>query len=126
MRISSEGASAQKLGRGSATRYLLRKYGITQADYNALLAKQKGGCAICGRKPSARISLHVDHDHRTKRIRGLLCFRCNNAIGDFGDNPELIRHAAAYLYALHRPPELDARLAELKALRLQRELLRQE
>ena len=46
-----------------------------------------GGCAICGREPRPDISLHLDHDHETGQLRGILCFRCNNALGDFDDDP---------------------------------------
>ena len=63
------------------------------------------------RKPSGAISLHVDHDHRTGRIRGILCFRCNNAIGDLEDDPELLTRGAEYVLE-HR---ILARLAELQA-----------
>lgn len=62
-----------------------------------MLASQGGGCAICGRAPREDIALHVDHDHATGAIRGLTCFRCNNALGDFADDPSLLEHAAAYL-----------------------------
>lgn len=51
-------------------------YGITSDDYKRMLDVQHGACAICGRVPSYR--LHVDHDHETGAIRGLLCVRCNN------------------------------------------------
>ncbi|HZN12852.1 MAG TPA: endonuclease VII domain-containing protein [Acidimicrobiales bacterium] len=99
--------------------HLRRKYGITQADYEALLAKQDGGCAICGREPG-KFSLHVDHDHKTNTIRGLLCFRCNNALGDFGDDPAQLARAVAYL----TPPTAEqVRLEHLVRLRLRRELL---
>src|SRR5688572_9957760 len=65
--------------------YLKRKYGITVEQYDELLAAQGGVCAICTSPPRDDISLHVDHDHETGERRGLLCFRCNNALGDFGD-----------------------------------------
>jgi hypothetical protein len=98
--------------------HLKRKYGITLEQYDAMLASQSGGCGICGRDPSDRISLHVDHDHRTGRIRGLLCFPCNNALGDFDDDPSLLRAALRYV---EPEPERDllieARIAELKARR---------
>ena len=55
---------------------LKRKYGITAKEYEALFKRQGGVCAICGRPPKTR-RLHVDHCHRTKVVRGLLCFRCN-------------------------------------------------
>jgi len=50
--------------------------GITQAEYDRLLAEQGGHCALCPNTPKTR-RLHVDHDHTTGRVRGLLCFRCN-------------------------------------------------
>lgn len=103
--------------------HLLRKYGITQADYEALLEQQGGGCAICERKPTKKISLHVDHDHRTGTVRGLLCFLCNNALGDLGDDAEHLRKAISYL---NPPSEEDLRVAQLVRDRLQRELLRQQ
>lgn len=55
---------------------LKRRYGITLEQYNALLEQQGGACAICQRVPKAG-RLHVDHDHKTKVVRGLLCYRCN-------------------------------------------------
>jgi hypothetical protein len=53
--------------------------GLSLDDYERLLAAQGGGCALCGRKPKTR-RLDVDHDHRTGKIRGLLCQRCNRAV----------------------------------------------
>jgi len=77
--------------------HLKRKYGITIADYDRMFEEQNGVCAICGEpRPEAR-TLHVDHDHETGVIRGLLCFRCNNALGDFREEYELFQRAADYL-----------------------------
>ena len=87
--------------------YLKRTYGITVEEYDAMLAAQGGGCAICGAAPREDISLHVDHDHATGAPRGLLCFRCNNALGDFGDDRDRLIAAAAYLF------EHDPEMAEL-------------
>jgi hypothetical protein len=53
--------------------------GVTVEQYDAMLAAQGGGCAICGTKPKTR-RLDVDHDHKTGRVRGLLCHRCNRAL----------------------------------------------
>ena len=78
-----------------------------------MLEAQDGGCTVCERRPSGAISLHVDHDHRTGRIRGLLCFRCSNAIGDLEDDPELLTRGAEYVLN-HR---IHGRLAELQARR---------
>ena len=77
--------------------HLKRKYGITVQQYDAMLEAQGGGCCICGRPPREDISLHVDHDHSTGNIRGILCFRCNNALADFQDNQHLLQKAADYL-----------------------------
>ncbi len=62
-------------------KYLLKKYGITEEQYDELHRKQRGCCAVCGR-PSAKwkARLSVDHDHKTGDIRGLLCAYCNRWI----------------------------------------------
>jgi len=73
-------------------------YGITAEDYDALLVRQNGGCAICGTtKPGGRGSFHVDHDHTTGVVRGLLCHGCNVGIGNLGDDPDRLMAAVAYL-----------------------------
>lgn len=79
--------------------YLKRTYGLTVEQYDEMLAAQGGGCAICGRPPRDDISLHVDHCHRTGDVRGILCFRCNNALGDYLDDGGLLQAAADYLNA---------------------------
>lgn len=76
------------------TRYI--KYNITPAEFQALLIKQHGGCAICGGKGSGR-QLDVDHCHTTNKVRGLLCNNCNRGIGHLKDDPALLRLAATYL-----------------------------
>ena len=70
---------------------------MTVEEYNERLLKQDGKCAICSKTNKSGKRLFVDHCHRTGRIRGLLCGPCNNAIGLFYDNPELMNKAAAYL-----------------------------
>lgn len=74
----------------------LKKYGITLREYERLLKKQKGKCAICGALPGRR-RLEVDHCHETDAVRGLLCEMCNRGIGTFEDNPALLLAAANYL-----------------------------
>jgi hypothetical protein len=76
-------------------RHLIRKYGVTQADYDRMLTEQGGGCAIC-RKTQDR-AFDVDHDHSTGRVRGLLCTNCNRMVGHAADSPERLEAAAAYL-----------------------------
>jgi hypothetical protein len=58
-----------------------------------MILQQRGVCAIC----RTRKALHVDHDHATGRVRGILCFNCNRGIGKFGDDPALLRNAIAYI-----------------------------
>ena len=82
--------------------HLRRTFGITQAHYDDLLSRQCGGCAICGKRPG-KISLHVDHDHETGEVRGLLCVGCNNALGQFHDNEDLLARAIQYVTADVRP-----------------------
>jgi hypothetical protein len=91
---------ARESGRKAATdrrSHLKRKYGITPEDYDRMLEAQGGVCGICERLPREDISFHVDHDHETGEIRGLLCFRCNNALGDFEDDIDRMRKALRYV-----------------------------
>jgi hypothetical protein len=81
----------------SADRRRLR-FGLTESEYEALMEVQGGKCAICYGNPNGRWStLSVDHDHQTKRVRGLLCTRCNRAIGLLHDNAVIAGRLAAYL-----------------------------
>jgi hypothetical protein len=96
--------------RRSREYHLGKTFGITVEQYEEMLAAQGGGCAICHRPPRPDIALHVDHDHETDQVRGLVCFRCNNALGDFNDDPRLLVAAVAYLEA-H-----DAEVIELRTL----------
>jgi hypothetical protein len=75
-----------------------RKLGVDQVAYDAILQAQNGGCAGCGVVQVER-RLCVDHDHVTGRVRGLLCGRCNLAIGSVRDDPATLRHLANYLEA---------------------------
>jgi len=76
---------------------LRRKYGLSVAEYESLLAGQGGGCAICGRSCSSGRRLAVDHCHRTGMVRGLLCKACNTAIGFLEDSTHLLDRAKVYL-----------------------------
>ena len=83
---------------------LKRDFGITLDQYKESLAKQNGVCAICGGPPSAGKAFAVDHDHLTDRLRGLLCQSCNNGLGRFKDNPELLDRASSYLRRFKSAP----------------------
>ena len=74
-------------------------YGITSEWFEAKLAEQGGGCAICGDKDKGRKirSLHVDHCHRTTANRGILCELCNHAIERIESVPDWVSKALAYL-----------------------------
>jgi len=75
---------------------LEKKYGITIKEYNTLLDAQDGVCAICFGVDKNK-KLCVDHDHETGEVRGLLCSKCNKAIGLLGDNRAGVQNALDYL-----------------------------
>lgn len=76
----------------------LKKYGITPDDFDELMIIQSGACAACGGSQTyVAVHLDVDHCHVTGRVRGLLCRRCNTAIGLAKESPTLLRELAAYL-----------------------------
>lgn len=79
-------------------------YGLERSDYDAMLHAQSGACAICRQVPPtdgppSTTVLHVDHDHATGAVRGLLCGRCNKALGLFDDSPLTLAVAIDYLTA---------------------------
>lgn len=77
---------------------LMRDFRMTIDEYNELFVKQEGRCAICGKHQSEmNKAIHVDHDHVTGEIRGLLCDKCNFGLGMFKDDPELMIKAANYI-----------------------------
>jgi len=76
----------------------LRKYGLTEKEYEDRLDQQQYRCAICNvHQNDLKVRLSVDHCHRTGKIRGLLCTACNTAIGKFHDDPILLLQAINYL-----------------------------
>jgi hypothetical protein len=83
---------------------LERKYGINKEEYLNLVKKQNNKCAICNKEQRVhkeqigqKKRLSVDHDHKTNKIRGLLCDTCNRAIGLLGDDLVIVRNALTYL-----------------------------
>lgn len=76
----------------------LKKYNLSVDEYNILYEQQGGKCAIC-EIPAADLnkSLHVDHDHKTHVVRGLLCHHCNTGLGLFKDDLKLFEKAMQYL-----------------------------
>jgi hypothetical protein len=93
---------------GATTReyHLRRRYGIGQAHVERILAMQDGKCPGCGKRDPE----HVDHDHATGEVRGLLCFNCNQALGNVRDDVWVLARLIDYLEAC-RSASLEERLA---------------
>jgi hypothetical protein len=87
--------SKQRLYGGTRHYHLKRRYGIGADEFDDLVRQQGGVCLICGRPDPE----HVDHDHETGIVRGILCFNCNGGLGQFRDSVDALRAAAAYLDA---------------------------
>lgn len=85
-------ASRDKVG-GARTYHLSKRYGITAQEADLMLEAQGGLCAICRTAPAR----HVDHDHESGVVRDLLCFGCNGGLGQFKDDPAVLRAAADYV-----------------------------
>ncbi|MGW4564554.1 endonuclease VII domain-containing protein [Streptomyces sp. NPDC004561] len=81
-----------------------RQYGLTEVERDRMIASWGGVCCIC----LAAVPVHVDHCHETGRVRGVLCLSCNAALGQFKDQPEVIRRAAAYVEGNAWKPTLVA------------------
>lgn len=81
-----------------------RNYGVNQEQYDSMVAEQSNLCALCGRlerrisyQTKKVMSLSVDHDHETRKVRELLCGDCNRGIGMFDESIELLEKAIQYL-----------------------------
>lgn len=75
----------------------LKKYGLDEEAVQRLLDAQCGKCAICGSDSPGKTGWHVDHDHKTQKVRGLLCMHCNLVLGHARDSVERLEAAIAYL-----------------------------
>lgn len=101
-------------------RHLKVTYGLTEEEYNDLLSQQNNVCAICGNPETRRLGrtartinnkfmLHVDHDHDTGKVRGLLCSACNQALGLLKENPDRIKALLLYVEKHSSQHEGEAR-----------------
>ena len=82
---------------------LLRNYGITLDNYNDMFMNQRGCCAICGKhQAESTLSLSVDHSHKSGEIRGLLCGKCNHALGNVNEDTDILLSMVDYLNG-HNP-----------------------
>jgi hypothetical protein len=95
-------ASRNRLHGSTRHYHLRRRYGIGGAEVAAMLAQQGGCCPVCLRALTVK-DCHVDHDHVTGKVRGILCFNCNGGLGQFRDNARLLRRAARYLRGHNMP-----------------------
>lgn len=91
-RMLAEPEKVARIARNSA---LKANYGITIDEYDNMFRVQGGKCAICQNKQGR--TLHVDHCHRTSIVRGLLCQKCNMAIGLLSDDTKILQRAINYL-----------------------------
>lgn len=90
----------EKDPRGVQRNSLKSLYGLTVAQWDRMVIRQTGRCAIC--EAPAR-DLHVDHCHETGKVRALLCTKCNRGLGLFNDDPDRLRAAARYVVKHRRP-----------------------
>ena len=85
---------AKPAARRRAQEYRVQKtYGLALEEVEAMAASQDHRCAICNEKKR----LHIDHDHETGRVRGLLCVHCNSGLGQFADSPKMMFLGIRYL-----------------------------
>jgi hypothetical protein len=93
-------------------RWHKKQFGLTAMRYSEMLAEQDGKCAICGYQPAPdKRALAIDHDHKTGKVRSLLCGPCNRGIGQFRERADLLILAAEYLES-HNSASTSPALAE--------------
>lgn len=102
--VGADGKKHHRRSRQDGRKYdLTNKYGMTLGEQEHMLASQAGVCKICAQleirrhKDGDAVALHVDHDHETGLVRGMLCHKCNIGLGSFDDDPARLRAAADYI-----------------------------
>jgi hypothetical protein len=83
----------------------LKRYHITEAEFDAMLKDQGGRCAVCGTDQYNNRGPQIDHDHETGKVRGILCNACNGGMGLFKDNTDIMEAAIAYLKGANAKPD---------------------
>ena len=82
----------------SRANHLKRKFNISLEEYDLMLKSQDGKCAICGAsEPRGMGNFHVDHCHKTGKIRKLLCMECNRGLACVKDDPKILQNMIDYL-----------------------------
>jgi hypothetical protein len=90
--------NSEKCRASSRNTRIKKAYGITAAEFDALFLKQGNKCACCGTdKPGTQKGWHIDHDHITGGVRGILCHHCNVMAGMSRDSITILRSSIAYL-----------------------------
>lgn len=101
LRVRAQGGPSPERRRRDRDAFLRRTKGITLEEFEQMLAEQGGRCAICRTDvaggPTQDAAFHADHCHVSNRFRGVLCRGCNTGLGAFGDDPDRLIAAAAYL-----------------------------
>lgn len=93
-------ANQKEWDRSARRSHLKQKYGITPEEFARMFNDQGKRCAICGAIEATDgrgFRPHVDHCHRTGKVRGILCGRCNKGLGALKDDPLIVRSALDYL-----------------------------
>lgn len=90
-------ANPEKMRRYRLRSHFKKNFGITLEQYDLIWEQQGKKCAICGVGDSFKDKFHLDHDHSTNVIRGILCARCNHGLGHFKDDASILHKAATYL-----------------------------
>jgi hypothetical protein len=86
-----------QLNRTRRAASLKRYFGLTLDQFEGMVKEHNGVCGCCGKPPREKTSLCVDHDHKSGKIRGLLCSGCNRSIGQLGDTIEGVERTLNYL-----------------------------
>lgn len=86
---------------------LIKNYGINADQYDAMLKEQNNVCAICNKEEMCDRILAVDHCHKSKKVRGLLCTNCNMALGKFQDNIDYLKKAIEYMERDYTVPKAE-------------------
>ncbi len=90
----------QKTDAGKAAKRrakLKAKYGLTETKYNKIFTDQSGICAVCKSTFKSSKHTHIDHCHKTGKVRGILCHNCNRALGAVGDSSDILLALISYL-----------------------------
>lgn len=90
-------ANPEKMKRYRLRSHFKKNFGITLEQYDKIWEQQERKCAICGAGDDFKDKFHLDHDHATNVIRGILCARCNHGLGHFKDDAAILRKAAKYV-----------------------------